>query len=189
MARATRWSTPTTSQSPTFNGTHTTAAGDNPGGFTPTTAGTYQWAASYSGDSNNTKATASAETQTAVYGFGGFLAPLPKSTQQKSGSTIPVKLRLTNTAGQPISPTAAAALAASNDVKATLSGPGISTVSAVCTWNNTALLFQCNIKTPSGLVTGTAYQITAYENITGTFTITPPVSTATTPNPEIIYFK
>jgi hypothetical protein len=171
------------------NGTYTTAGGDSPGGFRPTAAGTYTWAVSYGGDSNNAKATASGETQSAVYGFGGFTSPLPKSTLQKSGSAIPVKFRLTNAAGQPISATAAAALAAASDVKATLSGPGITTVTAVCTWNNASLFFQCNIKTPGGLVTGAAYQITAQENVTGTFVTAPAVSTATTPNPETVYFK
>jgi hypothetical protein len=35
------------------NGTYTTSAGNNPGGYLPTTAGTYQWVASYSGDDDN----------------------------------------------------------------------------------------------------------------------------------------
>jgi len=37
------------------NGTYTTSEldGDNPGGFLPTAAGTYQWVVSYSGDENN----------------------------------------------------------------------------------------------------------------------------------------
>jgi hypothetical protein len=36
------------------NGTYSTATmGNNPGGYLPTAAGTYQWVASYSGDSNN----------------------------------------------------------------------------------------------------------------------------------------
>jgi uncharacterized repeat protein (TIGR01451 family) len=35
------------------NGTYDTSTGDNPGGFLPTVAGTYQWVASYSGDGNN----------------------------------------------------------------------------------------------------------------------------------------
>jgi hypothetical protein len=74
-------------------------------------------------------------------------------------------------------------------VKATLSGPGITTVSAVCTWNSVGLFFQCNIKTPSGLLTGTTYQITADENVTGTFVTAPAVSSATTPNPESVLFK
>jgi hypothetical protein len=35
------------------NGTYTTATGTNPGGYLPTTTGTYQWVASYSGDGKN----------------------------------------------------------------------------------------------------------------------------------------
>jgi len=35
------------------NGTYTTASGNNSGGYLPTATGTYQWIASYSGDSNN----------------------------------------------------------------------------------------------------------------------------------------
>ena len=35
------------------NGVYTTTSGDNPGGYVPIAAGTYQWVASYSGDSNN----------------------------------------------------------------------------------------------------------------------------------------
>jgi len=38
------------------NGTYTTAAGTNPGGYLPTVAGTYQWIAVYSGDANNASA-------------------------------------------------------------------------------------------------------------------------------------
>ena len=37
------------------NGTYTTATGTNPGGYVPTAAGTYQWVAVYSGDSNNAR--------------------------------------------------------------------------------------------------------------------------------------
>ncbi len=39
------------------NGTYTTASGNNPGGYLPTEAGTYEWVVSYSGDSNNDGAT------------------------------------------------------------------------------------------------------------------------------------
>ena len=37
----------------TGNGSYSTAAGTNPGGFVPTMPGTYQWVAVYSGDANN----------------------------------------------------------------------------------------------------------------------------------------
>ncbi len=39
------------------DGTYTTAGGNKPGGYVPTTAGTYQWVAVYSGDTNNSGAT------------------------------------------------------------------------------------------------------------------------------------
>ena len=128
---------------------------------------------------------------TVVNGFGGFLAPLPKSTLRKSLSTIPVTFRLTNAAGKPIAPAAAAALAAASDVQANLTGPGISPQPALCTWVSVSRWFRCNIKTPSGLHTGTAspYHITAYENVGGGFVLAPAVRGASRRNPETIYFK
>jgi hypothetical protein len=39
------------------NGTYTTAAGTNPGGYLPTVAGTYEWVAVYSGSANNASVT------------------------------------------------------------------------------------------------------------------------------------
>ena len=135
----------------------------------------------------NAQAAPSSASYTVVYGFGGFLAPLPKSTLSKSGSTIPVKFRLTNAAGQPISTSLAAALAAAAKVQVTLTGPAITTVSVLCTWDSTNLFFQCNIKTPNGLQVGPAYQITAYEKVGPTFVIVPSVGSAV--NPGIVYFK
>jgi hypothetical protein len=41
------------------NGTYSTASGTNPGGLLPTQAGTYQWVAIYSGDTNNKSVTSS----------------------------------------------------------------------------------------------------------------------------------
>jgi hypothetical protein len=168
------------------DGTYTT-----PAGFVPSLAGNYQWVAAYSGDGSNNPASTQMgdEPQTAQYGFGGFLSPLPKATLQKTGSTIPVKFRLTNTTGQPIAPATAAALAAAGNVTATLTGPGTSPQTAPCTWNATNQWFQCNIKTPTGLHTGTAnpYQITAYENVGAGPVRAPAVGTAA--NPETVYFK
>jgi len=126
---------------------------------------------------------------TVAYGFGGFLPPLPKSTLPQSGSAIPVKFVLTDSAGHPIVASTAAALATAGEVKATLAGPAISPLTAPCTWNSTNLAFQCNIKTPSGLKTGTTnpYTITATENLGGGFIAAPAVGTAL--NPETVYFK
>ena len=39
------------------NGSYSTSTGTNPGGYTPTASGTYQWVAVYSGDGNNSSTT------------------------------------------------------------------------------------------------------------------------------------
>jgi hypothetical protein len=174
------------------NGSYTTAAGDHPGGFIAVIAGTYQWVAAYSGDSiNKAVSTRKAdEPERAVYGFRGFLSPAPKSTL-KPGSTIKVKFRLTNTAGKPIARSIAAKLAAAHDVTARLTGPGISRRSVSCIWNSARRFFQCNIKTPRGVRTGRAnpYRITALENVGAGSVRAPAVRSATTSNPETVFFK
>jgi hypothetical protein len=173
------------------NGSYTTAAGDHPGGFIPAVAGTYQWVAAYSGDSSNNAVSTRKgdEPEKAVYGFGGFLSPLPKSTL-KPGFTIHVEFRLTNIAGQQIAPAIAAKLAAAHHVTATLTGPGISPRSVSCTWNSAHRFFQCSIKTPTRLRTGPAnpYLITAFENV-GAGSVRAPAVGKATPNPETVFFK
>jgi hypothetical protein len=150
-------------------------------------------------DNAGNKAAPVSVTYTVVYGFGGFLSPVPKSSLvYNSGSTIPVKFTLTNASGQPIAATTAAALAANNEVEATLTGPNGGTtvnVSALCTWNTTGHYFQCNIKTPTLKKTSVgstnAYLITAQEKLTGTFVTAPPFNpgAASDANPETIYFQ
>lgn len=126
---------------------------------------------------------------TVVYGFGGFISPLPRSTLSKSASNIPVKFRLTNASGVPISATLAAALAAAGKVQVTLAGPPAISVTVPCIWDPLNLFFQCNIKTQKGLGTGFSkpYTITAYENVGTGFVVAPPVGAAV--NPETVYFK
>jgi hypothetical protein len=125
-----------------------------------------------------------------LYGFGGFISPLSKSTLAKSGSTIPVKFMLTvsSSSGTAISASLAAALGAGGKVKATLTGPGISPQVAVCTWYAPGLNFQCNINTPkTGLLTGTNYTITVSEAVGTGFVIAPAVGSAS--NPVTVTFK
>jgi hypothetical protein len=160
-------------------------------GYTATAAGTDYWVATYNGDTNNSSVSSGAgdEPVIVLYGFGGFMSPLPKSTLLKSGSTIPVKFVLTDSSGHPIAASTAAALASAGKVKATLAGPAISPQTVPCAWSTSNLAFQCNIKTPRGLKTGTSnpYTITVQENVTGGFITAPAVSTAV--NPETVYFK
>jgi hypothetical protein len=71
-----------------------------------------------------------------------------------------------------------------------LSGPGTVgpvLVTASCNWNTTMTFFQCNLKTPKGLLTGNTnpYFITAQEKGTAGPFFTVPGSG----NPETIYFK
>jgi hypothetical protein len=122
------------------------------------------------------------------YGFGGFQAPFPKSTLVKSGAAISAKFTLTD-AGGSLSSAAASALATAGNVEVVLSGPGITPVATLCTWDPVGLDFQCSIKTPKGLLTGTSnpYTVTAELNLGSGFTAVP--SNGSAVNPAIIYFK
>jgi hypothetical protein len=137
----------------------------------------------------NPQASGVSVSYTVVYGFGGFLSPLPKSTLTKSASNIAVKFRLANAVGVPISASISAALAAAGKVQVALAGPPAVSQTVPCSWDALNLFFQCNIKTPKSLVTGIGnpYTITAYEDVGTGFVVAPPVGTAV--NPETIYFK
>jgi len=126
---------------------------------------------------------------TVVYGFAGFTTPKPKATLGKSARSITVEFRLANAAGAAIAPGVAAALAKAGKVKATLTGPGIRTVTATCTWVSAKKLFRCSIKTPAGLRTGKShrYLVTATENLGGGAVTAPATGHAV--NPEYVYFR
>jgi len=126
---------------------------------------------------------------TIAHGIKGFIAPKPGATLAKSAHIITVRYRLVNAAGNPISASRAAALAKAGDVRARLTGPGISAITVVCSWNATTSYFQCPIKTPSGVQTGTShpYQITARENVGAGVVTAPVIGTAV--NPETVYFR
>jgi hypothetical protein len=125
---------------------------------------------------------------TVVYGLGAFKSPGNKATFNKNAS-IPVQLVLANGSGQPISASTAAALGAQGRVEVTLAGPAITPHSTVCSWENGGRMFQCSVKAPSGVLTGTSnpYSITAIENVGFGFVTAPAVSPAI--NPETIFFK
>ncbi len=133
------------------------------------------------------------EVVNAVAAFGGFQAPLPNAVL-KAGSKITVKFTLTDASGHPLSAAAAAALAAAGSVEVTLTGPNGNTTqlaSALCTWVTKSQFFQCNLKTSSGLKTGTTnpYRLTAMQNVGGHYVPGPPyANTASDANPETIFF-
>ena len=162
--------------------TVTTTGTHGAGSFTATCAG----AADVAG---NPQAAPVSVSYTVGYGFGGFTSPKPGSAIAKSAGVIPVGFQFANAAGTPIQASWASALAAAGDVRVTLTGPGISPTSALCSWNGTTRLFGCTIKIPAGVKTGsgTSYSITAAENVGTGFGTAPAVLKAV--NPEEIHFK
>lgn len=84
------------------------------------------------------------------YQFLGFLQPIPQSNY-KRGSTIPVKFRLGDATGAPISDTAAEALVSPVClVKVTLDGA----VKGFATYNAITDTFQYDLKTPKTIAAG-----------------------------------
>ena len=75
------------------NGSYSTSTGTNPGGYTPTTPGAYQWAAVYSADGNNNSATSSTGSQT-------VMSTTPSITTTPSQTIVPLgtAAHLTDTA-------------------------------------------------------------------------------------------
>jgi hypothetical protein len=163
--------------------------------FTITNAsGTCSVNYSQSGNGDYNAATAVNEVVSAQAAFGGFQLPLANAVI-KAGSKITAKFTLTNASGQPLSATAAAALAAANSVEVALTGPNGNTTqlaSALCAWVSKSQFFQCNLNPPSGLQTGTTnpYSLTALQNVGGQFVPVPPyTNTAADANPETIFFQ
>jgi hypothetical protein len=64
------------------NGTYTTTAGDNAGGYLPTTTGSYLWTATYSGDSNNSGATDNGQNEAEV------VSPASPAINTVAGGTV-----------------------------------------------------------------------------------------------------
>jgi uncharacterized protein YjbI with pentapeptide repeats len=126
---------------------------------------------------------------TVLYGMRVFIAPAPGSTIARSARVITVRLRLTTAAGAPISAAAASALAAAGHIRATLQGPGISAVTAVCRWNAADRYFACTIKIPAKVKTGSRwrYTLTAAENVGPGFVHVPGVGGAA--DPEVVHFE
>jgi hypothetical protein len=100
------------------------------------------------------------------YGFMGFSSPEPGSTVARSSRVIYVVFGLEGATGRSVSGAAGAALARAHDVRATLRGPSIKPVTAVCAWHATGSYFRCALSIPGGVSTRASarYTITAYEN-------------------------
>lgn len=130
-----------------------------------------------------------------VYGgaaFGGFQLPSTSTPlPNKAGSPITVRFKLTDALGKPLDAPTATSLAAAGDLRAGLTGPGLGTTQpppALCSWLGKGSFFQCVLKTPAGVTSGTGYSVTAAQNVGGVFVPVPPYTNAYA-NPETISFQ
>ncbi|TVZ00001.1 pentapeptide repeat-containing protein [Trebonia kvetii] len=121
------------------------------------------------------------------YRFGGMSSPKPGSTLPKSTRTITVHFALAGATGKAIAASWAAALAKAGQVRVAFAGPGVSRVTAGCSWK-TAGYFLCSVKVPAGIKTGKShpYAITALERLGAAFVPVP--VTGKTANPATIHF-
>lgn len=105
-------------------------------------------------------------TYKVAYGFSGFEFPQPGSTVPRSSRVIYVVFGLQGANGRPVPRSTGAALARGHDVRATLRGPAIKAVTALCAWHADGSYFRCALPIPGGVRTGHSdhYTITAYEN-------------------------
>lgn len=74
------------------NGVYSTAGGDNPGGFVPLLAGTYQWVVTYGGDANNASKTSVSGDEPVI---GGPATPTLTTSASPSSITL-------DSAGSPV---------------------------------------------------------------------------------------
>lgn len=156
-----------------------TLAGAGVGKFTATCGGAT--------DKAGNEAAPVSLSYTVAYGFPGFASPKPGSKLAKSAPAIIVTFRLANGRGKPVSSSVAAKLSQKHQVRVTLTGPGITAVTAACRWDSATKYFRCSIKTPSAVRTGRSYRIRAAENVGSGFVTAPVIGKAT--NPEVITFR
>lgn len=160
------------------------------GAVSTATVGTRSVACAATDRAGNT--TTVTRSYTVGYGFGGFISPLPKSTLTTSTSTIPIKFTLLGASG-PLDAATAQALAANQQLRAILYGPGTAgpiQASAPCTWDTKNHFFQCNIKTPKGLlVVPNEYFIAVQETLTPNGAASTFFTVPGTGNPETVFFK
>jgi hypothetical protein len=139
--------------------------------------------------SNDGQTGTASANYTAAPGSLGFTQPLPKTKLVSSTATIPVKFQLGTYQGVLLADTVAKGVA----TKVTISSQanGSQPLSAVsCLYSATGHLYQCSLKTPAHVQTGTTpYYISAYEQIGTRYVTVPPAAAPRTPNPEIVYFK
>jgi uncharacterized protein YjbI with pentapeptide repeats len=151
----------------------------------------FQFTATCSGavDLAGNKAAPVSVTYTVAPGMHGFVAPGNGATIARSAGSFVVRFKLTNSAGVLYSTQEQSAMAADNEIRMMLSGPGISSVRVRCSWVESQLNMSCTIRIPSTVKTGSgeSYELTAGENLGAGYIAVPAVGG--TVDPEVIHFK
>lgn len=161
--------------------TITTTGKNGVGDFTATCAGAV--------DRAGNKAAPVSVTYEVVYGFGGYLSPLPGKALSPATKSITARFRLVGVSGSAIAVTVAKALAAAKAVRVTFAGPGVRTVAAPCRWNATARAFSCSVAISGHVKSGKAsrYALSAAEDLGTGLVLAPHVGKAA--NPLVIHFR
>jgi uncharacterized protein YjbI with pentapeptide repeats len=118
------------------------------------------WSGTACPDGTNSGTSAAGCTKALAYHFGGFSSPKPGSSVRKSARSFSARFKLTNAKGAKVSAAIGRSLAHNHEVRATLSGPGITPVNATCRWNAAAINFRCTIKFPATVKTGASHRYT-----------------------------
>ncbi len=160
----------------------------SPGKLNTSTAGTFTYTVTATSKDGQTG------TASIAYNVGasflGFTQPLPKGNMVSTSATIPVKFGLGSYQGVALSDSAARLIMTKVTLSANANGlPALATVA--CSYSTTNHSYECNLKTPSGVKTGSShpYYITAYEQVGASYLAAPLAASPRTPNPEIVYFK
>jgi uncharacterized protein YjbI with pentapeptide repeats len=158
---------------------------------TKRSASGFQFTATCSGavDLAGNKAAPVSVTYTVAPGMHGFVAPAKGATIARSTRSFVVRFRLTNSAGALYSTQQQSAMAADNEIRMMLSGPGISSERVRCSWVESQLNMSCTIRIPSTVKMGSreSYELTAGENLGAGYIAVPAVGG--TADPEVIHFK
>ena len=124
--------------------------------------------ASQPGNGSVAPATAIRQAIPVVYRLAGYSSPEPGEQLSSTDPRFQVAFRLTDASGRTIPRSASATLTTSRAVVATVSGPGITALTASCR-STPAGAFRCAIPTPAGVMgRRTPYAITAAEIVAGT---------------------
>jgi len=120
--------------------------------------------------------------------FLGYLSPLPGTILKRSDAEIAVAFRLGDAQGTPLSDEEAIAVATKVTISANSSGSPVLMEDA-CRYNARKDRYQCSLETPAMVLRGHPYYLAAYRQSDAGWVVVQPGSSASTPNPEIVYFK